>query len=85
MLRSAGLALLIAGLAVWIGTGAKLGWTQTSRVTMHHDQITGIDYPVRTPAFVAGVEIPLAGIVAAAFFTALSFIPQLRSARQPTA
>lgn len=60
-LRSSAVALFILGIGVWVGTGARLGWTQTSAVTMHHDEITGIVYPVRQPAFIAGVEIPLLG------------------------
>lgn len=66
MLRSSAVALLILGLGVWVATGARLGWTQTSAVTMQHDEITGIVYPVRQPAFIAGVEIPLVGAAIAA-------------------
>lgn len=81
-LRGVALALLVAGFGTWAATGARLGWTQTSIVTLRHDEITGIEYPVRSPALVAGIEIPLAGVAAAAFFTALSFVPRLRPARQ---
>lgn len=58
-LRRSALALLLAGVAVWLFAGARVGWTQTSRVTVQRDEITGIDYPVREPAFLPGVEIPL--------------------------
>ncbi len=81
-LRVTAAALLFTGVAVWAATGARLGWTQTSTVTLQHDEITGIEYPVRAPAFIAGIEMPLAGVAAAAFFTALSFIPRLRPANR---
>ncbi|MCU0794197.1 MAG: hypothetical protein MUE42_15415 [Opitutaceae bacterium] len=70
-LRIAAATVLLAVLSLWAGTGAHLGWTQTSRVTVQHDEITGIDYPVREPAFVAGVELLAAGLgLAAAVATA---------------
>jgi ABC-type transporter Mla subunit MlaD len=63
--------LLLAGtLGLWAFTGASLGWTKTSRVTMHHDDVTGIDYPVHQPAFVAGVEVLAIGVAAALGFAA---------------
>lgn len=65
--------LVLAGVGVWAGNGARLGWTQTSVVTLQRDEVTGIDYPVRQPAFVAGVEVPLAGATAAVALAALSF------------
>lgn len=71
--RIAGLTagLLLAGtLGLWASTGASLGWTKTSRVTMHHDDVTGIDYPVHQPAFVAGVEVLAIGVAAALAFAA---------------
>lgn len=58
-LRGAALVLLVGGLGVWLATGAHLGFTQTSLVTMKRDEITGIDYPERRPGFVAGIEFPL--------------------------
>ena len=75
-LRYSALAVLLAGLALWFSSGARLGWTQTSVVSLQRDEITGIEYPVRRDAFVAGVEVPLvafgaAGALAAAgWFTA---------------
>jgi len=70
--------ILIAGLVTWIGTGAHVGWTQTSAVTMQHDEITGIDYPVRRDAFVAGVEVPVAAAGLAGVLLAVTFLPRLR-------
>jgi hypothetical protein len=41
---------------------------------MQHDEITGIDYPVRHAAFVAGLEVPLLAAVIAATLGGASFI-----------
>lgn len=77
-LRGAAVAVLLAGLGTWVATGAHRGWTQTSAVTMQKDEITGIDYPVRRDAFVAGVEIPLAAAGLAAVLAGLSFVSRRR-------
>ena len=45
VLRLSAVALLLAGVGVWFATGARLGWTQTSAVTMQRDEITGIGDP----------------------------------------
>lgn len=79
-LRAAALILFLAGLGVWIAGGARVGWTQTSSVTLQRDEITGIDYPVRRAAFLPGVEVPLAAAAFAAVLAGLSLIrprPQL--------
>lgn len=80
-LRAAALAVLVAGVGTWLFHGARLGWTQTSVVTLQRDDITGIDFPVRQPAFVPGVEVPLLATATAAVFGALSLIAQRRRAR----
>ncbi|CAM2879583.1 hypothetical protein [Rariglobus hedericola] len=73
-LRLTAAAALLAVLGLWIATGAHAGWTQTSRVVVQHDEITGIDFPVREKTFVAGVEVLAAGAgVAAALATASIF------------
>lgn len=82
VLRWSSAAVFAAGLLVWGLSGARLGWTQTSRVTMKQDEITGIDYPERTPALVAGVEIPVAAAGAAAVLVAASLIVGRRAAKQ---
>lgn len=80
-LRGAAIVLFLAGLGVWASSGARLGWTQTSVVTLQRDEITGIDFPVRQNAFVAGVEVPLLGAATAALLAGLSFIPRRRTVR----
>jgi hypothetical protein len=76
-----GLAALIlfAGLVTWISTGAHRGWTQTSAVTMQHDEITGIDYPVRREVFVAGVEVPVAAAGLAGVLLLVTLLPRFRT------
>lgn len=78
-LRLSALLVLASGLALWAGSGARLGWTQTSVITMQREEITGIDFPVRHNAFVAGVEIPLLAALVAAAAAALSLVAQRRS------
>lgn len=78
-LRGFALAVLLAAVALWLATGARLGWTQTSTVQFRTDAITGIEYPVRQPGFVAGVEIPLAAAGIAAVLAGLSFLAVRRA------
>jgi hypothetical protein len=76
---SAGI-VLIAIVAVWVATGAHRGWTKTEIVEMHRDEITGIDYPVQRPGFVAGVDLLGAGASVAAILFAGSWITNRRRA-----
>jgi len=78
-LRISALVVLFVGLAVWARSGARLGWTQTSVVTLQRDEITGIDFPVRQNAFVAGVEVPLLATVVAMSAAGLSLLVQRRT------
>jgi len=78
-LRLAAIALFVAGFGLWAGTGAHVGWTQTSTVTIQRDEITGIDFPVRRDALVPGIEFPFAATLAAAALAGLSLLN--RSAR----
>lgn len=79
-LRIAAAAILISALGTWLATGRHLGWTQTSVVTVQHDEVTGIEYPVRQPAFVAGVEVLALGAATAALLGGLSYFVQRRRA-----
>lgn len=67
-------AVLLTILGLWFGTGAHLGWTQTSVVEMHLDEITGIDYPVRRSAFVAGVDMVAGGLIVSAAIAGLGLV-----------
>jgi hypothetical protein len=74
VLRWSALAVVAAGFAVWVAAGARIGWTQTSIVTMQHDQLTGIEYPVRAAAFRPGVEIPLLATITAAMLGGIAWV-----------
>ncbi|MDB6169702.1 MAG: hypothetical protein JWM88_2566 [Verrucomicrobia bacterium] len=78
-LRASALIILLAGLGLWARSGARLGWTQTSVVTVQRDEITGIDFPVRRNAFVAGIEVPLLAAAVAFAAAGLSVLAQRRS------
>jgi len=84
-LRYAAAAILLAGLGIWFATGRHVGWTQTSVVSIQKDEITGIDFPVRRDAFIAGVEIPAAAAGLAAGLTALSLVLARRRPTSPVA
>lgn len=77
-LRVAAAATLLAVLGLWAGTGAHVGWTQTSKVVFQRDEITGIDFPVREKTFVAGVEVLAVGVAAAGAFAGAAFIVSRR-------
>ena len=78
-LRWTSLAVLLLGFAVWTANGARVGWTQTSRVTLQHDEITGIEYPVRHAVFLPGIEVPLLATLTAAAFAAMSWSVRRRA------
>lgn len=82
-LRLTAATILLAVLGLWVATGAHFGWTQTSRVIQQHDEITGIDYPVREPGFVAGVEVLLGGAVVAAALGGASLFTNRRRPLNP--
>lgn len=79
-LRLTAAAALLAVVVLWTATGAHAGWTQTSKVVVQHDEITGIDFPVREKTFVAGVEVVLAGAGFAAALAATSVFTNRRRA-----
>lgn len=80
ILRWSAVAVVAAGLGVWLAAGAHLGWTQTSSVTMHRDEITGIDYPVRAAGFRPGIEIPLLATATAAVLGGVAWVARRRVA-----
>ena len=72
------LGVFVAGTSIGIAAGARVGWTQTNIVAMHHDEITGIDYPVRQAAFRPGVEVPLLASATAATLAGIAGIARRR-------
>lgn len=77
-LRLASIAALLAVLGLWAATGAHLGWTQTSKVVVQHDEVTGIDFPVRQKTFVAGIEVLAVGTAFAAALAGASLLANRR-------
>jgi hypothetical protein len=79
VLRWTALTVVVLGFAVWAAGGGRVGWTQTSVVNIQRDEITGIDYPVRQPAFRPGVEIPVLATVTAAALAGMSWAARRRA------
>ena len=79
-LRWSALTVIATGFAVWVAAGAHIGWTQTSVVTIQHDELTGIDYPVRAAAFRPGVEVPLLATATAAMLGGIGWASRRRVA-----
>ncbi len=78
-LRVSALIIVLAGLGIWAQSGARVGWTQTSVVTLKRDEITGIDFPVRRRAFIAGIEVPVLATATALLVAGLSVLAQRRA------
>lgn len=78
-LRWSALAVSATGFGVWVAAGAHIGWTQTSVVTMQHDELTGIDYPVRAAAFRPDVEVPLLATGTAALLGGIGWAAHRRA------
>lgn len=72
LFRIAAGAVLIATLTLWGVGGFHSGWTQTSVTETHYDEITEIAYPVRRDAFVAGVDVLAAGLLASCGLVGIS-------------
>jgi hypothetical protein len=73
LLKRTALVIAVAGFAVWAIGGARIGWTQTSVVTLQLDEITGIQFPVREAAFLPGLEVPFVASALAAGLILLSW------------
>jgi hypothetical protein len=78
-LRVFALVVILAGLGLWARSGFRIGWTQTSVVMLQRDEITGIDFPIRRRAFIAGVEVPVLATAAALLVAGLSVFAQRRA------
>jgi hypothetical protein len=78
-LRVSALVILVAGLGIWARSGARLSWTHTSVVMLQRDETTGIDFPIRRRAFIAGVEVPVLATAAALLVAGLSVFAQRRA------
>ncbi|HEY0967985.1 MAG TPA: hypothetical protein VGD88_11400 [Opitutaceae bacterium] len=80
-LRISALVIALATAATWVGTGAHRGWTRTTIVEQQFDEITGIQYPVSRPGFIAGLEVLALGIATAAGLAGATLLPRLQRVR----
>jgi len=71
--RVIALCVVLLSLALWLGTGAHVGWTKTTVTEMKVDPVTELEYPETRAAFVAGVEVLGAGLVLALVLVGGSF------------
>lgn len=81
VLRISALVIALATVATWISTGAHRGWTRTSIVELRFDEITGIEYPVTRPGFIAGLEVLALGTATAAALAGATLLPRLQRIR----
>lgn len=56
-LRLGALVLVLAALAVWLGTGAHRGWSRSQAEVRTLDEVTGIEQITYEKRLVMGVEI----------------------------
>ncbi len=78
LLQIAAPSLLALTFVIWGLKGSHLGWTKTEQTTFKKDEITGIDYPVTTKAFLPGVDFVGAGGGLSVLLALASFIPDRR-------
>jgi len=79
-LRITAAILALVTLAIWLTTGAHIGWTKTRVTTMKIDPITELEYPETRNQFVAGVEVLAGG----ALLSLALFGSSLMIKRKPT-
>jgi hypothetical protein len=72
VLRILALVALIGGLAIWLATGAKAGWTQTIVQVKTLDPVTGIEGIDYQSRFVAGLDFLVAAFVGSGILAAAS-------------
>jgi hypothetical protein len=70
---SAGI-VAVAGVAVWLATGAHTGWTQTKIPRTIVDEITEIEAVIFEDGFVAGVDFLGAALALAAVLASIGWI-----------
>lgn len=80
-LRIGSLVVLLLTLGLWLGTGAHAGWTRTSVIEMHHDEITGIDYPEERSGLVVGLDALAVGLFLSTVLGLTAVLPGRRGPR----
>ena len=81
ILRVLGGVVVAVTIALWLFTGAHTGWTMTRVTTMTIDPITELEYPETEKRFVAGVEVPVGGILVGLALFSGSFFFRKQSTR----
>ncbi len=76
--------VLVAGLGLWLATGANRGWTKTSVPTKSVDEITGIEAITYEKRFVPGVDFLGATLLGAAALAGASFLFRKTSVQTQT-
>jgi len=74
ILRAAALLVLVTGICIWIATGRRLGWSQTSVPQTRKDPVTDIEYVAYQDQFVAGVDFLGAASLLAVGLWGVSFL-----------
>ena len=66
--------IFVAAIAIWLLQGANTGWTKTEQEIQKVDEITGIEYTEYQKQLTLGIELPVAGTIAAGLLLASSFL-----------
>lgn len=75
ILKILSIVVFVSSIGLWALQGANTGWTKTEREIQQVDEITGIEYTEYEKKLTLGIELPVAGTIAAVllFGTALFF------------
>ena len=74
VLRTLAWLLLVAALALWVGTGANRGWTKTSVPVKRTDEVTGLTVDDYQKRFVPGVDLLGAAVLGSGILAGASFL-----------
>ena len=73
-LRGVAVAIVLVALLLWLGTGAHLSWTQTSKEIKTLDEVTGLERREWKSAFVPGLDFIGAAALTGAALVGVSFL-----------
>ena len=73
-LRVTAATIILVVLVLWIGTGAQLNWTQTSKEIKTPDEITGLERREWKRTFVPGLDLVAAAALTGIGLTGVSFL-----------
>ena len=78
VLRTLAWLLLVAALALWVGTGANRGWTKTSVPVKRTDEVTGLTVDDYQKRFVPGIDFLGASLLGSGILAGASFLGRKR-------